>query len=200
MPPTTTLAEAGVTLTLATGTGVTVIVAVPVIPSTVAVIVALPAATAVTTPAALTVATAGVPLLHVTARPVSAFPAASRAPATRDCVPPTTTLAEAGVTLTLATAAGGGGVVPPPPPPVPGSTGWVPPPSAQARVAVSSAVRTRAHVVAVWRSVTIMGKRGTPRAGDRPGWRPTRSAIPTGRLSCRRGTATRPPARAPRWT
>src|SRR6266852_1910592 len=86
----------GVTLTDATGTGVTVIVAVPLCPSLVAVIVAVPAPTAVTRPLAftvataalllthvtkrvtVTVATAGSELVHVTRRSVSGFPAPSR--------------------------------------------------------------------------------------------------------------------------
>ena len=77
VPPTTRLAVAGLTLTAATGTGVTVMDALPVIPSTVAVSVAVPAATAVTSPVAETLTTAGALLLHATARPVSTFPLAS---------------------------------------------------------------------------------------------------------------------------
>jgi hypothetical protein len=88
---------------MAAGSGATVIVAEPVIPSTVAEMVALPAATADTEPVAETVATAGALLLHVTARPVSAAPAASRAVAASACTPPTTREAVAGVTTTEAT-------------------------------------------------------------------------------------------------
>jgi hypothetical protein len=84
----------------------TVTAAVPVTPSTVAVIVALPTATAVTTPLPLTVATAAFDELHVTARPVSGFPLASRALAVSCCVPPTVRLAVAGDTLTVATGTG----------------------------------------------------------------------------------------------
>src|SRR5439155_21442572 len=69
--PTWRLAFAGLTVTDATGTGVTVIAAVPLLPSLVAVIAAEPVATAVTAPLALTVATAGASLAHVTERPMS---------------------------------------------------------------------------------------------------------------------------------
>ena len=103
--PAPRLAALGITLTLvmAAGSGATVMVAEPVIPSTVAVMVAVPAATAETVPVAETVATAGVLLLHVTARPVSEAPAASRAVATSTCTPPITREAVAGVTTTEAT-------------------------------------------------------------------------------------------------
>lgn len=57
VPPTMTLGDAGVTSTAATGSGKTVIVAVPVLPSLVAVTVAVPAETPVTTPVWETVAT-----------------------------------------------------------------------------------------------------------------------------------------------
>jgi hypothetical protein len=61
--------------TLETGTGVTESVAVPDLPSLVAVIVAVPRATAVATPVlAFTVAAAGLLELHVTVRPVIVFP------------------------------------------------------------------------------------------------------------------------------
>src|SRR5258707_15364196 len=56
---------------------VTVSPAVPLCPSLVAVIVAAPAATLVTSPLPFTVATAGAVLAHVTTRPESAFPVAS---------------------------------------------------------------------------------------------------------------------------
>jgi hypothetical protein len=58
----------------ATGMGVTVIEAVPFFPSLVAVIVAVPTDTAVTTPVWLTVATTALFELHVTARPVRTLP------------------------------------------------------------------------------------------------------------------------------
>src|SRR5579884_1740438 len=51
---------------------------VPLRPSLVAVIVVAPAPAAVTRPAALTVATAGLPLLQVTDRPTSGAPLESR--------------------------------------------------------------------------------------------------------------------------
>src|SRR3989441_307156 len=56
---------------------VTVIAAVPLWPSLVAVIVAVPPATPVASPLPLTVAAAVLLLAHVTVRPVSVFPAAS---------------------------------------------------------------------------------------------------------------------------
>src|SRR3989442_8273384 len=55
----------------------TVSAAVPLCPSLVAVIVAAPAATPVTSPLPLTAAPAGLPEAHVTVRPVSGLPPAS---------------------------------------------------------------------------------------------------------------------------
>ncbi len=104
--PTTTAAGVGVTVTDATGV-VTVIAAVPVFPSLVAVIVAVPAAAPVTRPAAFTVATVVLLLVHVTVRPVSTFPAASFVVAVSCTVAPTATAAGAGVTVTDATGVGG---------------------------------------------------------------------------------------------
>jgi hypothetical protein len=69
--------DAGDTTTDDTGTSVTVIAAVPLWLSLVAVIVAEPTPTAVTSPLAPTVATPGALLDHVTVRPVSTFPLAS---------------------------------------------------------------------------------------------------------------------------
>ena len=60
--------------TVATGTGVTVMVAVPFLSPLVAVIVDVPGATPVTSPLAETVATAGLPDVNVTGRPVSTLP------------------------------------------------------------------------------------------------------------------------------
>jgi hypothetical protein len=79
VPPTATVAEDGVTVTVATGTGVTVTEAVPLFPSEVAVIVAgPPAATPVTSPVlAFTVATAALLDVHEIERPVRRFPFAS---------------------------------------------------------------------------------------------------------------------------
>src|SRR3989442_1332634 len=99
-PTSTTLEPGG-------GAGVTVTAAVPFLPSLVAVIVAAPAATPVTSPLPLTVATAGLPLAHVTTRPTSRLPLASFSVAVSCTVAPTETLGLAGVTVTDATGAGG---------------------------------------------------------------------------------------------
>src|SRR5438094_871326 len=77
--PVGTEAEAGVTVTEATGAGggagVTVIAAVPLCPSLVAVIAAEPAAAPLTRPLLSSVATAVLLLDHVLLRPASRFPA-----------------------------------------------------------------------------------------------------------------------------
>src|SRR5256714_1535336 len=103
--PTGTLADDGVTVTEATGTGalVTVMVAVPLFPSLVAVIVAVPAPFAVTNPVRLTVATVVSLDDHVTARPESGLPLASLGVAVSCTVCPTWPLADDGVTVTEAT-------------------------------------------------------------------------------------------------
>src|SRR5216117_487972 len=101
--PTATPAVAGVTVTDATGTGVTVMAAVPLWPSLVAVIVAEPATFAVTSPVPVTVATGVLLLDHATGRPVSTVPFASFRVAVSCCVCPTGTLADAGLTVTDAT-------------------------------------------------------------------------------------------------
>src|SRR5438128_1900801 len=101
--PSFTEADAGVTVTEATGTFETVTLAVPLCPSLVAVIVAVPATLPVTSPLALTVATEVLLLAHVTVRPDSGFPFASLGVATSCTVPPTWTVAVAGVTPTDAT-------------------------------------------------------------------------------------------------
>src|SRR2546425_8077706 len=89
---------------LATQLGaVTVIAAVPLWPSLVAVIVAVPPATPVASPLPLTVAAAVLLLAHVTVRPVSVFPAASLVTAASCAVPPTERVADAGLTVTDAT-------------------------------------------------------------------------------------------------
>jgi len=75
--PTCALAVAGLTVTDATGTTVTVIDAPPACPSLVAVMVAAPVATALTRPLLLTVATAALLVVHVTRRPVNGLPPAS---------------------------------------------------------------------------------------------------------------------------
>jgi hypothetical protein len=96
-------AVAGATVTVATGARVTVKLAVPVFPSLVAVMVAVPAPVAVTRPLELTVARALLELDHETARPVNALPLASRVLADNCTVPPTWRFAVAGVTVTVAT-------------------------------------------------------------------------------------------------
>src|SRR6059036_951290 len=97
------LADAGVTATEATGTWVTVTADVPLCPSLVAVIVAEPAALPVTSPLALTVATAALLVAQLTARPDSGLPLASFAVAVSRTVSPACSAAEAGLTLTDAT-------------------------------------------------------------------------------------------------
>src|SRR4029077_3874498 len=104
--PCCTLAGDGVTVTEATGTGVTVSAEVPLLPSDVAVIVAVPTATAVTSPLPSTVATAVLSLDQVTTRPDNGLPFASLGVAVSCTVSPTTTLAGDGVTVTEATGAG----------------------------------------------------------------------------------------------
>ena len=69
-----TLAVVGVTATLPTGINVTVTEAVPDLPSLVAVIVAVPAPTAVTVPVDDTVATALLLVVQTTVRPVRTAP------------------------------------------------------------------------------------------------------------------------------
>lgn len=69
--PTVSVAEPGATATAATGMTVTVIVAEAVFPSQVAVMVTVPAVTAVTLPDGSTVATWGALLAHVVERPLS---------------------------------------------------------------------------------------------------------------------------------
>src|SRR5258705_219239 len=96
-------AEAGLTVTEATGTGVTVKADVPLFPSLVAVIVAAPAATPVTRPLALTVATTGALDAQVTTRPVSIVPAESMVTAESCKVAATRMLATAGLNATVAT-------------------------------------------------------------------------------------------------
>src|SRR5206468_4102747 len=91
--PTGTDAVLGLTVTDATGTVLTVIVAVPT-------------ATPVACPAPFTVATAGLLLDQVTVRPPSGLPNASRVIAAYCAVCPTPIVAVAGVTLTDATGSG----------------------------------------------------------------------------------------------
>jgi hypothetical protein len=69
--PATVATVAGVTVTVATGTGRTVTDADPCLPSTVATMTALPGLNPVTMPDEDTLASDGVLLAHVTVRPVS---------------------------------------------------------------------------------------------------------------------------------
>ena len=103
LAPTSTSAVAGLITTEATGTFATVTVAEALFPSLVAVIVAVPAATAVATPFDETAATDGFELDHVIARPVSTVPAASCAVAVSCTVLPTRMFAALGATTTEAT-------------------------------------------------------------------------------------------------
>ena len=100
------MADPGFTVTDATGTLVTVTVDVPLLPSLVAVIVAVPAALAVARPLALTLATPELLLAHVTTRPDRVLPFASLSVAVNCTVWPTCTPADAGVTATEATETG----------------------------------------------------------------------------------------------
>src|SRR5437588_2812954 len=104
--PACTDAEGGVTSTVATGTFVTVTDEVPLLPSLVAVIVAVPGVTPDTSPLLLTVATAVLELDHVTVRPESGAPVASFGVAVSCTVWPGCTEAVAGVTSTDATGTG----------------------------------------------------------------------------------------------
>src|SRR2546426_639557 len=101
--PTKTDAVAGLTLTDATGTLVTVMPALPLFPSLVAVITAEPVANAVTSPLASTLATLDWLVDQSTARPASALPAKSSGVAVSCTVCPTCVVPEGGVTTTWAT-------------------------------------------------------------------------------------------------
>jgi hypothetical protein len=95
--------EARETVTSATGTGTTVIDEVPVFPSLVAVIVALPNATAVTKPLVDTLAIDGASDDHVTVRPLRTLLLASLVSAAIWRLVPMTTFADGGLTITAAT-------------------------------------------------------------------------------------------------
>ena len=96
-------AEGGATWIVASGPAVTVSVAVPDIPSLVAVIVVLPTPEPVATPDADTVATAVLLDVQVTVRPVSVVPFASFNVAVNVDVEPLATVAVVGATVTVAT-------------------------------------------------------------------------------------------------
>jgi len=105
--PTTIGVVGAETVTVATGASVTVIEAVPILVSLVAVMVTGPPAdSAVTRPAWLTVATPSLSDDQVITRLVSSLLAASRRLAVSCCVAPTTRLALAGLTVTVATGTG----------------------------------------------------------------------------------------------
>ena len=90
-------------MTSATGTGTTVIDEVPVFPSLVAVIVALPNATAVTKPLVDTLAIDDASDDHVTVRPLRTLLLASLVSAASWRVVPMTPFADEGLTITAAT-------------------------------------------------------------------------------------------------
>jgi len=94
--PSSTEADAGVTVTDATGTKVTVTAEVPLFPSDVAVMVAEPAAAPVTRPLLVTLAMLVLLLDQDTTRPDSGVPLASFGVAVSCTVPPTVRLAVAG--------------------------------------------------------------------------------------------------------
>lgn len=100
------VADEGVTVIVRTPGVATVTVALPDCPSLVAVIVAVPADTPVTTPALVTVATAVWLLDQDTTLPLNALPAASLVTAVSCVVWPIVTEAVDGETVTLATATG----------------------------------------------------------------------------------------------
>lgn len=106
VPLTLMLADGGDTDTLATGGGDTVTIAVPDLPSLVAVMVAVPVATAVTSPLVLTRALAESDVAHVTTRPATACPLPSSVDAPNCWVAPMASVTAAGVTDTLATGTG----------------------------------------------------------------------------------------------
>src|SRR6185503_7336949 len=101
--PTNTVTLCGTTTTVATGTGITVIVAVPLCPSLVAVMVAVPEANPSIRPLPETRATVGALLVHVTTRPLSGLPPPSRGVAVSCVWAPICTVAVGGATCTVAT-------------------------------------------------------------------------------------------------
>src|SRR6266567_6549688 len=105
--PTCTLAGDGLTVTEATGTCTTVMADVPLCPSLVAVIVAEPAVTPVTSPVPFTLAAEVLLLDQVIDRPVRMLPFASFRVAVSCSVWPSFTVADPGVSVTVATGAGG---------------------------------------------------------------------------------------------
>src|SRR2546421_275629 len=105
--PSFRVADAGATVTEATGVCTTVMAEVPLWPSLVAVIVADPATTPVTNPLALPVAAELLLLDQVIDRPVRMLPLASLRVAVSCCVWPSFSVADAGARVTVATGTGG---------------------------------------------------------------------------------------------
>jgi hypothetical protein len=108
VPPTTSDDADNATLTLATGTGDTVSPSDPLTPSLVAVMTTAPAATAVTSPLAETIATAVLDEVQPTVRPLRTFPDASFNVMVICNVSPTVNDVELAVRVTVATGAGAG--------------------------------------------------------------------------------------------
>jgi hypothetical protein len=103
----TTIALTGLDrVTLVTGAGLTVSVALPVMPSLIAMICTDPGATAFTLPVVDTVATALLPELQVTLRLFSMAPVESRVVAAACVFCPTVIDVEASETVTIATGTG----------------------------------------------------------------------------------------------
>jgi len=103
VPPTNTLDGDGATVTVETGSSVTVTTDVPVFPSLSAVMVAVPGTTPVTTPVDDTVATSELLEVHETARSVTTVPLASVTVTDNGVVCVVATLTVAGRTATVAT-------------------------------------------------------------------------------------------------
>jgi hypothetical protein len=93
------------------GGAFTVTAEVPLFPDEVAVIVADPPATPVTTPLELTVAMPVLLDVHAIVCPVMVFPSASLTTAVSETVAPTAIEADGGETVTVVTTGGGGGAV-----------------------------------------------------------------------------------------
>jgi len=93
-------------VTVATGAGVTVTAELPLLPSLVAVMVAVPADTAVTSPVLDTVATAALSELHVTSLPVNTLPFAAKVVAVACAVSTAVMVLGVRATVTDATEAG----------------------------------------------------------------------------------------------
>ncbi len=104
--PTVSVEPPNDTDTLFTGAGDTVSVTTSLLPSLVPVMIALPAARAVTTPLAFTVATVVALLLQITVRPVSTVPFDERNTALACTVSPTTIDESVSVTSTESTGIG----------------------------------------------------------------------------------------------